>query len=189
MQHGCSAITGQKPRSAQSGLLARLSRDRAGSSAIEFGLVAAPFFALLMAIIEVTLVFFGGFTLENAVDRAGRLIRTGQAQTQGFNQQQFKDTVCAQVYALFDCAAQLKVEVLRFPTFNGINLPSPTDGSGNLKNDFGYDPGNGGDVVVVRVFYEWSLIANLPGAGLGNMPNGSRLLVATTTFRNEPFDN
>ena len=36
-------------------------------------------------------------------------------------------------------------------------------------------------------FYEWDLIANFPG-GLGNMPNGSRLLVATAAFRNEPFE-
>lgn len=168
-------------------LLNLFRKDRSGTSAIEFGIVAAPFFALLLAIIEVSLVFFGGFTLENAVDQAGRLIRTGQAQEQGFNQAQFKTEVCNNVYALFDCAGGLKVEVLRFDDFNGISLSDPLDGAGNLRNDFGYDHGNGGDVVIVRVFYEWDLIAKFPG-GLGNMNNGNRLLIASTTFRNEPFD-
>ena len=168
-------------------LLNLFRKDRSGTTAIEFGIVAAPFFALLLAIIEVSLVFYGGFTLENAVDNAGRLIRTGQAQQQGFNQAQFKTEVCNNVYALFDCAGNLKVEVLRFDDFNGISLPDPIDGSGNLRNDFSYDHGNARDVVIVRVFYEWDLIAKFPGL-LGNMANGNRLLVAATTFRNEPFD-
>ncbi|MGE0610872.1 MAG: TadE/TadG family type IV pilus assembly protein [Hyphomicrobiales bacterium] len=166
-----------------------LCRDESGASAVEFGIIAVPFFALMLSLIEVALVFFGGFTLENAVDRAGRLIRTGQAQLQGLGQEQFKQMVCENVLALFNCNANLKIEVVRFPSFQGINLGNPLDGSGNLKDDFDYEPGNGGDVVVVRAFYEWDLIANLPGVGMGNMPNGSRLMVATTTFRNEPFDN
>lgn len=168
-------------------LLNLFRKDRSGTSAIEFGIVAAPFFALLLAIIEVSLVFFGGFTLEKAVDQAGRMIRTGQAQEQGFNQDQFKTEVCNNVFALFDCAGNLKVEVLRFDDFNGISLSDPIDGSGNLRNDFGYDHGNAGDVVIVRVFYEWDLIAKFPGL-LGNMENGNRLVVASTTFRNEPFN-
>ncbi len=169
-------------------LLNLLRKDRSGTSAIEFGIVAAPFFALLLALIEVSLVFFAGFTLENAVDQAGRLIRTGQAQQQGFSQEQFKTSVCDNVYGLFNCASGLKVEVQRFDDFNGISLSDPVDGSGNLRDDFTYDPGNGGDVVIVRVFYEWDLVAKFPG-GLGNMESGNRLLVAATTFRNEPFDN
>lgn len=170
-------------------LLRRLRKDRSGASALEFGIIAAPFFALLLALIEVSLVFFASFTLENAVDQAARLIRTGQAQQQGFSQDQFKQAVCEKVYAMIDCANGLKVEVQKFDNFSGISLGDPLDSSGNLKNSFGYDPGNGGDVVIVRVFYDWSLIADFPGVGLGNLPNGGRLLVAAATFRNEPFDN
>lgn len=49
-------------------ILSHFTKDRSGASAIEFGIVAAPFFALIMALIEVSLVFFTNFTLENAVD-------------------------------------------------------------------------------------------------------------------------
>jgi Flp pilus assembly protein TadG len=171
-------------------LLRRLGRDRSGASALEFALVAGPFFALLLAIIEVSLVFFGSFTLENAVDQAGRMIRTGQAQSTGMDAGAFKRQVCSKVVVLFDCEAGLKVEVQRFDNFEGINdsLGSPLD-DGQLKENYPFNMGNGGDVVVVRAFYEWDIFANLPGVGLSNMPNGSRLLVAATTFRNEPFDN
>lgn len=168
----------------------RFRKDRSGASAIEFALVAGPFFALLIAVMEVSLVFFGSFTLENAVDRAGRMIRTGQAQEAGMNADAFKTAVCGNVHALFDCEGGLKVEVQRFDNFSGINgnLDSPLD-NGELKNSYAFDMGNGGDVVIVRAFYEWGVMAKLPGVGLGNMPNGNRLLIAATTFRNEPFDN
>ncbi|MGI9382041.1 MAG: TadE/TadG family type IV pilus assembly protein, partial [Methyloligellaceae bacterium] len=64
-------------------------------------MVAAPFFALLFALIEIGLVFFGSFTLENAVEQASRMIRTGQAQQQGFSEDRFKQEVCDNVYVLF----------------------------------------------------------------------------------------
>jgi Flp pilus assembly protein TadG len=169
-------------------LLKLFRRDRSGASAIEFGIVAAPFFALLLALIEVSLVFFGSFTLENAVDQAARMIRTGQAQQAGMTAEDFKTQVCSNVYALFDCATDVKVEVQTFEDFGGISLADPLE-NGALKDSYTYEPGNGGDVVIVRVFYAWKLIANFPGVGLGNMPDGSRLLIASTTFRNEPFDN
>lgn len=171
-------------------ILRRLGKDRSGTSAIEFAIIAVPFFALLVAIIEVSLVFFGSFTLENAVDQTGRLIRTGQAQNAGMDAAAFKTAVCGKVYVLFNCDAGLKIEVQRFENFSGIgnNLGSPLD-NGKLKENYPFDMGNGGDVVVVRAFYVWDLLAKLPAIGLGNMSDGSRLLIAATTFRNEPFDN
>ena len=75
-------------------------------------------------------------------------------------------------------------------------LTNPLDSSGNLKTGFSYAPGVGGDVVIVRAFYEWDLLAKLPimpiwnnqvDTRLSNMPNGNRLLIATVAFRNEPF--
>ena len=164
-----------------------LRRERDGATAIEFGIVALPFFMLLVALIEIGLVFFGNFTLENAVDRAARMIRTGEAQTSGFDAGAFKTQVCANVYAMLDCANGLKVDVRTFENFGGVALPPPLDGDGNLIDDFEFQPGNGGDIVVVRAFYEWDLIDSVPGAGLGNMAGGHRLLSATAAFRNEPF--
>lgn len=174
----------QRPRS-----VFRFVRAREGSAAIEFGIVAVPFFALLFALIEVGLVFFANFTLENAVDQASRMIRTGQAQTAGFSQSKFKNEICTHVYGLLDCANGLKIDVRKFDKFGNVVLPEPLDENGKMKEGFQYDPGKGGDIVVVRAFYEWDLIASIPGAGLGNMANGSRLLEATAAFRNEPYDS
>ncbi len=82
----------------------RLARKQDGAAAVEFGMVAAPFLLLVFAIMETAFVFFAGQTLETAVADSSRLIMTGQAQQQGFNQAAFKNAVCARIYGLFDCA-------------------------------------------------------------------------------------
>ncbi len=177
-----------KPRNTLRQRWRRFKHARSGSTAIEFGVVAGPFFLLLFALIEVGLMFLATFTLENAVAEASRLIRTGQAQGSGFSESQFKTEVCGNIFGLFDCEGGLIVDVRKFDNFTNVNVPDAIDGDGNLAGGFQYDPGNGGDIVVVRIFYEWSLLADLPVLDLGNMGNGNRLLTATAAFRNEPFD-
>lgn len=59
----------------------RLSADQRGTTAVEFGMVATPFFMMLFGIISVGFYFFTTFTLENAIESSARLIRTGQMQS------------------------------------------------------------------------------------------------------------
>ena len=61
-------------------ILKRFRRDRNGTTAVEFGLVAMPFFAILGMIIETGLAFFTGQVLEAATTSAGRIVMTGQVQ-------------------------------------------------------------------------------------------------------------
>lgn len=161
-------------------------------TAVEFAFIATPFFVLLMALLEIGLVFFGTLTLESAVEQASRLIRTGQAQTQGLTAASFKNRVCSHISGLIDCAGGLKVDVKRFDNFSGVTLDDPLDGNGELRDDFGFNPGAGGDIVVVRAFYEWDLTNLFPdlgmASGLANMGNGNRLIIGTAAFRNEPFN-
>jgi len=154
---------------------------------IEFGLVALPFCALMLAILETALLFFASQTLETAVSNTGRLIRTGQAQQQGFSADQFKDDVCAQIMSLFDCGSGLFLDVRTYQTFDSINLTKPIDENGDLKKDFTYQPGHGGDIVVVRAFYEWPTFSKLLGLNFSNLGDGNHLIAATAAFRNEPF--
>ena len=49
-----------------------------GSAAVEFAMVAPVFFLILMATIESGVIFFGQSVLQNAVNDAARLVRTGQ---------------------------------------------------------------------------------------------------------------
>ena len=61
--------------------LNRFRRNRRGSAAVEFALVAPLFFCMLFAILETAIVFFAGQVLENATQETARLVLTRQAQT------------------------------------------------------------------------------------------------------------
>ena len=161
----------------------RLARKQDGAAAVEFGMVAAPFLLLVFAILETATVFFAGQTLETAVADSSRLIMTGQAQQKGFNQSAFKSAVCARIFGLFDCANGVSIDVKTFTNFGSIDLTPPLDSNGNFQNTQTYQPGGPGDIVVVRLFYQWPIYVSL----LQNMAGHKRLLVATAAFRNEPY--
>lgn len=167
--------------------LRQFGREASGASALEFAIVALPFILLLFAALEVAVIFFANFSLENAAARGARLIRTGQAQNQKFNAMDFKNEVCKHLSAPLSCA-KLSLDVQHFTNFGSTSLTSPLDAGGNMKTNFGYNPGVGGEVVVVRAFYPLDLPAKLPlEIRMSNMAGGNHLLVATVAFRNEPF--
>ena len=169
------------------GTAIRFARRQDGTAAVEFGLVAAPFLALLFAIIETAIVFFAGQALETAVADSARLIMTGQAQTQSFDATAFKNAVCAKIYGLFNCQSGVYVDVRKFSSFSSVTMPSPVDAQGNFQNNFQYQPGGPGDIVVVRLFYQYPVYVSLLGFNLSNINGGNRLLAATAAFRNEPY--
>lgn len=170
----------------------RFSRDESGFTAVEFAMVSLPFLMLLFGTIAVGLFFFTTFSLENAVEKAARQIRTGQAQTAGKTTAQFKTDVCNLAPSFVNCTGNLRINVVSNPSFSGAAgaIASCTDGGGNLIPDPTATtvPGAAGDVVLVTVCYEWEMTKILPFLTLGNMPSGSRLIQASTTFRTEPYN-
>jgi Flp pilus assembly protein TadG len=169
-------------------VLRAFRKDKDGATAVEFALVSIPFFALIFAIIETALVFFAGQLLESATADASRLLLTGQAQEAKLTQETFKTKICERTVGLFDCTSGLKVDVRVLA--GGFTPPSrpPMDRDGNTDSSgFGYNPGAGGDIVLVRAIYEWPVFVSLMGFNMADLPNGKRLLMATSAFRNEPF--
>ncbi len=161
-------------------------RDTRGAAAVEFAMVAAPFFFTMFALLEVALIFFGSSALEGGVQEAARTIRTGELQNSGGGVAQFRARLCADAAGLIDCGAKLNVDVRTYPTFADADLTPPVDAAGNpLAGQF--DPGGREDIVVVRVYYVWDVYTPFLGALLGNIGStNSRLLLSTAAFRNEP---
>ena len=71
------------PAARSGNILRRFRRNRRGSAAVEFALIAPIFFGLLFAIIELAMVFFASQVLETVTQDSARMIMTGQAQTVG----------------------------------------------------------------------------------------------------------
>jgi hypothetical protein len=125
--------------------------------------------------------------LETAAADSARLVMTGQAQKSGLSQAQFKDEVCKRVFGLFDCASGIKVDVRTYSSFNAADLSKPIDANGNVTFTPSYQPGSPGDIVVVRLLYEWPVYVSLLGLNLSDMSGNKRLIMATAAFRNEPY--
>lgn len=160
-------------------------RNERGATAVEFALIALPFFSVIWAIVETGLLYFADSALDNATTNAARLIRTGQAQAQGFDAAAFRAQVCAGVTPMLDCDG-LKLDVRTSADFAGADLGSPLGADGMLDDSqFIYEDGQGLDIVVVRVFYSWPVNLNLLAAN--GTSDGTYLLAAVTAFRNEPF--
>jgi len=168
-------------------LARRFVRQQDGAAAVEFALVAVPFLALTFAILETALVFFAGQTLEAAVTDASRLIMTGQAQTAGYSQADFKQQVCDRIYGLFDCTNGIYVDVKNYSDFSSISTASPVQNGQLDTTKMTYVPAGPNCIEVVSLYYQWPIYVSLLGNNLANLGNGSRLLVATAVFRNEPY--
>src|SRR5262249_571522 len=113
----------------------RLARRNDGAAAVEFAIVAAPVLALLFAIMETGRIFFAGATLEPSAAEGSRVVMTGQAQNQNFDQAAFKNAVCARLASLFTCS-NVMVDVRTYNNFSSANTALPVDGQGNLQNNF-----------------------------------------------------
>ncbi len=165
----------------------RFIREQNGAAAVEFALIAVPFLALLFAILETALVFFAGQTLEAAVSDASRLIMTGQAQTAGYSQADFKTQVCNRIAGLFDCSGGVYVDVKQYSSFTSVNTASPVTNGTFDTTKMAYVPGGPGCIEVVTLYYQWPIYVSLLGNNLSNLNGSKRLLVATAVFRNEPY--
>lgn len=162
--------------------------DDNGATAVEFALVGAPFLALMIAVIQTFLVFFAQQTLETVTRQSARLVLTGQVQAQQMTQAVFKQKVCDQVVIFFTCSG-LMVDMQVANAWSSANTATPTltfDAKGAVSNVWQYNPGNAGDIVVLRVMYVWPVVLGPLGFNLSNLSNGNRLIMSSAAFQNEP---
>lgn len=164
-------------------------RARDGSTAVEFAMVALPFFFMMFAILELGMVFVIDSVLENATMETSRLIRTGRAEKSAMTGEQFKTSLCSRM-SIFqaDCGARATVDVRVIPQFSTPNAPDPMASGSFQTGDLAYDDGTAGSTMLIRVWYKQPLITPFMNEGLSRLRDGSAYLTATAVFRNEPFN-
>lgn len=172
-------------------LIKRMRRNEDGVTAVEFGIIAAPFLALIVALLETALVHLTTLDLENAVKDASRQIRTGQAQVANLSADQFRELVCGKTVLVSDCKTtdDLVIDIRSYEDFETISVdPSELyDDEGQFTGGDQYSLGSGLKVVVVRTYYRMKLLAQIPTIGLANSGLHHRMINAIAVFRNEPF--
>lgn len=169
-------------------IISRFRRDGQGATAVEFALVAVPFFAVIFAIIQTALVLYVEEVLQTAVDKASRKLLVGSANSGNTNRPAFKQLVCDGIPALIDCESDVWIDVRPIGAFfDPANLTPPVkDGHLDVAGaGFAFDPGGPKEVIAVRAILSYQLL--LPVPGLANLNWDRRLIMATAVFRNEPF--
>ncbi|MBY5651364.1 pilus assembly protein [Rhizobium leguminosarum] len=186
-----------------------LARSRDGAAAIEFALLAIPYFLVIFAILETFVAFAAEELVSNAVDTMSRRMRTGQitynlGRTTDMNEAQFRQVFCDEVSILIRCSAtevatpsKLYLDVQTFSTFSAIPTTIPkvsTDKYADINTAaFKYAPGGAGTINMVRAYYRWEIITDLVRPYIttirpsgGSMPS-QYLIVGTAAFQNEQY--
>ena len=171
--------------SGRASVLRRISADRSGATIVEFALVFPVLLLIIMGIIQVGWLFIATQHLENAVADLGR---TGQVQDANLGQAEFRALLCERMKPILTCeTSNLLLDVQVVPDFGPVSMAWPVDQDGKFVDSGAYQVGVGGQVVLVRAFYRFEVWLPLIGQLLSNIANGSRMIVSTAAFRNEPF--
>lgn len=176
--------------------------DRRGATIIEFAFVVGPFIALLLAVLQTTLVYFTQESLETAVEATARTVITGQAQANDATgagsgmsaaqlQTRFQQTACSKLPSYLQCS-KLYVDVRSASSWATMNTTMPTiqfDQNGNITNQFSYSLGSQGSVIMVRLMYLWPLQGSPIQMGLANIAGSTnqRLIVSTAVAQSETY--
>ncbi len=189
----------------QKSLFRRIKHENSGATAVEFAIVAVPFFMLLLGIIEYGMYMMTKVALESIVAQAGReaSVTTGTAAC---------DRVCTVRHYIEEKGSGLinytsiQITSSNLSTGTGASTPAefcmipgpphPCDGSpctaimndvnGNGICDTGsgsFSVGGPGDLIELRVTYPWSVLNPFMKPFFG--PAGAVVISSTTVVKNE----
>lgn len=166
---------------------ARFARARDGAAALDFAIVAIPFFLFLLAVIEIGYMFFLSVMIDNAALASARKVRTGQMQMVGASSEDFWEDVCTNISIVAPCDGHLFIDVRTYESFSSTQEPDPITNGNFDPSGLQVDFGGAGDIVLVRVYYLWDVFFPNLGTGLSNVNGGMRVLTSVVAFRNEPY--
>ena len=181
-----------RPWLAGAALLARaVAADISASTAVEFALVAPLVIAIILGAMQIGVIFLAQTEIENAAEQAARQVFTNQAVAGTAGQANFKNAVCGNLPALFTCSnvmVDLQAQAVSAGSSDALTMAPPTltyNASGQVTNNWNYDPGTKGQLEILRVMYQWPVVAGPLGLFFGDMSNGTLLLTSTQVFQNE----
>lgn len=181
----------------RAGFPGRFLRDRRGSTAIEFAMLAIPFALLVFAILESCISFAAQEVMANATDDIARQLRTGQLRPADVSGTKLRDMICAKLEIMVaKTCPGLLVDLREYPTFADAALAGfkIQDGDvvltkGTSTQTFTVAPGLAESRNMLRVFYKWPVMTDFMAKSMANLKDGKTLHFASITWQNEPFDN
>jgi len=166
----------------------RVVHDVSGTTAVEFAIVAPLVIAIILESIQVAVIYLAQAELENAAERAARLVYTNQAPA---SQSAFNTTVCGYLPTLFSCSGvivDLQSQSISANASDALTMTPPAltyNSSGQVTNSWNYSPGSPGQLAILRLIYRWPVYAGPLGLFFGDLSNGKLILSSTQVFQNE----
>jgi Flp pilus assembly protein TadG len=113
-------------RGQRTGLIGRFIRDRRASSAVEFAIVAAPFFFLLMAVTQVGIFYMAQSALDTGMAKTAETLRTnfttGTTATL-LGASALKSSVVTSAGAMITNDSTLAVEIRQLTSLSSVSVP------------------------------------------------------------------
>ncbi len=163
-------------------------RDRRGSVAVEFAMIAFPLIFMILCCFELALIVLLSVTLDNATDLASRQIRTGILTQANSTAAIFRQKICANMTWLSgSCEASLQVDVQTYDSFAQVPTTDLIKNGQFDSANFAYVIGKGSKIQMVRAYYEWPMFTPFLQAGMTTLSNKNAVISAKVVFRNEPF--
>jgi Flp pilus assembly protein TadG len=191
---------GRQTQRRDRGLLRRLLKDKAGTSAIEFALLALPFMLVIFASLETFTAFTAEQLFANATETMARKVRTGEINATNTSKEQFRKAFCNEISIIMTCSAteaktpsKLFIDVRSFATFAQIPNAIPRKNGDLDIGAFDFKLGGPTTVTMVRAYYRWEVITDLVRPFITNLrPAGTSmprdyLMVSTSAFRAENY--
>jgi Flp pilus assembly protein TadG len=160
--------------------IGRFVRGDEGATAVEFALVIGPLLLILGAIIEIGLMLFTEYTLQDGVQEAGRLIRTSTPTTSA----PVRAEICKLAPTMRDCTTRVGTSVQTAGSYSTLTAPTLTAVSAGA-DIYAVAPPN--SAVILMATYDWNFI--FPGMNvLSNVEAGGsfRRLQGIAVFQVEP---
>jgi Flp pilus assembly protein TadG len=167
-------------------LTRKFARDRKGSAAIEFAILALPFFVVIFAIAEIAVMYFVDSGLDAALHKAVRQVRVGVAKSGSWDVAKFKEVVCSELSFSFDCASKLKVRATLVTDMSSVTRASPIS-AGSLSVTEDFNLGDSSSYVLVQAFLPWNPTFKLYSISSAQLSDGSYVLGSSELIKNEPF--
>lgn len=185
----------------------RIRKSESGSTALEFGVLAIPFFMIIVATVETLVAFAGEQILVNAVDKMSRQLRTGEitfnmGRTTDLTEAEFRELFCNEIKIVLSCSntissdQKLFIDLKNVVNYSDIDVGIPKVNSADYAeldtSGFEYSPGGSGSINVLRVYYKWDVTVDLIRPYITNIRPGAEgseyyLMVSTMAFRNEGY--
>ena len=173
------------------GPFSRFRRNRSGSVAVEFSLLAIPFCLLVFAILESCISFASQQVLANATDDVARLLRTGQLKKADATDAKIRSLICGKLEIMVASGCPgLEFDLRKVETFAEAAQKAKIEISGGKIVGTGtVTPGLSMSKNILRTFYRWPVMTDFMRKSMSNMDDQTTLHFASVTWQNEPFDD